>query len=185
MVVADRSVQAIRRLVLAQLVTVEDCDAIMYAPISAPGRIALMTTSVHLSIGLFSVSPALPAIQAAAHLGRDTLISAPLVGIIAGLSYAVTSVLCGRTIKRLGYRPTLLWALVVSMIAGLSCAAWPDLHFIFFMRVIVGSAVAFVVNASLFAVGTVLPERDQARVLGVMAVFGSLAGIMAFAALAH
>ena len=144
------------------------------------GRVALMATYVHLTVGLFSIAPALPALQAAAGHNANALIGAPLVGSIAGFTYALTSVLCGSQIKRLGYRRVLLWSLTVSMLAGLAGAAWANLIFILLMRAIVGAAVALIVNAGLFSVGTIVPERSRAGMLGVMAVFGTVAGIILF-----
>ena len=155
-------------------------DTSVQQSIPAAGRITLMTTYVHLTVGLFSIAPALPAIQAAAGRDANALISAPLVGSIAGFTYALTAVLCGSLTKRLGYRRVLLWSLTVSMLAGLAGAAWANLTFILLTRAIVGAAVALIVNAGLFAVGTVVPVRSRTGMLGVMAVIGSIAGIILF-----
>ena len=89
-----------------------------------PGRIYLTAAMVNLTVGLFTLAPALPAIQAAAASGGSaSLVGAPLVGSIAGLSYALTAIFGGRLPQRLGYRRVLVGALVGGMAAGLAGAA--------------------------------------------------------------
>jgi predicted MFS family arabinose efflux permease len=151
-----------------------------YQPRHAPrlfGRIVLLCTYVILVIGIFSLGSALPEIHQAfigqPNAARDT----QLVGAAAGFGFAVTSLAIGRSVARLGYRPVLVAALLVFSIAGTGAVLFHDLPLIVFSRAIVGAATALIVNASLVAIGAIIPEADRKRFFGLQTFLGSLAGV--------
>ena len=86
----------------------------------------------------------------------------------------------GQIIRRIGYRRLYLFSLIGFAIAGPAAALAPDIYTIIATRVVVGLACAGISNATLVAVGLLLPPTAQARILGLQGVLGATVAILGF-----
>jgi predicted MFS family arabinose efflux permease len=141
------------------------------------GRIAILCSNIIIFIGLFSLGPALPPIQARFSFDPHAFLETELVGSVAGFAFALTSLEIGKVVERFGYRPVLLGSLALFSIAGVIGTAFVSMPVIILSRVVVGFACALIVNASLVALGMLFPEAQRTRILGLQAVIGGVVGI--------
>jgi MFS family permease len=144
------------------------------------GTAALACSYVLIFIAIFSLAPALPAIRAHFALTADVDLLTRLVGATAGFSFALGSLAAGRLITRFGYRTVYLSSLIAFAMAGAGGGALNNLYAINASRVIVGLAAAGIINASLVAIGVLVPASSQPRLLGMQTVIGSISAVVLY-----
>ena len=144
------------------------------------GRLVLLCTYIILVVGIFSLGSALPEIHQAFAGQPNASRNTELVGAAAGFGFAITSLALGRSVARFGYRRILVGSLFVFSVVGTGAALFHNLYIIVFSRVIVGAATALIVNSSLVAIGTIIPESDRKRFFGLQTFLGSLAGVVLY-----
>ncbi|MGA2952583.1 MAG: MFS transporter, partial [Caulobacteraceae bacterium] len=152
----------------------------------APARLrpaaaaALLGSNVLVFLGIFALAPDLPAVKAHFAAMPNAGLLTQLVGAMAGLTFALGSLAVGRLINRFGYRAVYTVSLLAFAIAGPAAAVMPDLYLVILTRMVVGLASAGIVNAALVAIGRLLPEAAQARMLGLQTLIGSVVAIVGF-----
>jgi MFS family permease len=146
-------------------------------------QLSLTGSNILVFIGLFSISPNLPAINK--HFidepGADILTQ--MVGATSGFTFAIGCLLVGRIINYFGDRRVYLVSALLFGVVGASAALMDNLYWIIASRALVGLASAGIVNGALVAIGRILPPSEQTRVLGLQALIASVIAIFAFPAI--
>lgn len=147
------------------------------------GRMTLLASGIPAILGLFAFGVVLPSIAAEFHALPNAELLSQLVGGIVGLAFALSSPFVGILIARVGYRTVYFWSMVAFSIAGLSVLAIHDIYVILLTRVVIGVAVAGAVVASVTGIST-LPERERARLFGLMTAVGGGLGLISYITIA-
>ncbi len=148
--------------------------------LGAAGTAALIGTNILLFIGLFSMAPALPALQADFARTPHVALLVQIVGAVAGFTFALGSVALGGTIARFGYRGAYIVSLGAFAAAGAGAAVLHNLYAIIATRAVVGVATAGILNAGLVALGQLVPQATRGRILGVQGLVGGISAILLF-----
>ena len=144
------------------------------------GAVALIGTNILLFIGLFSMAPALPALQADFAQTPHVALLVQIVGAVAGLTFALGSATLGGTITRFGYRGAYIVSLLAFSAAGAGAAVLHNLYAIILTRAVVGVATAGILNAGLVALGQLVAQSARGRILGIQALIGGISAIVLF-----
>jgi MFS family permease len=144
------------------------------------GQVALICANTLLFVGIFSLGPALPKIEAAFASDPGASHEIQIVGSIAGLTFAVTSLVVGRSVERYGYRRILIWSLLLFSVVGMLGAVFTSMPALIVTRAVVGFASALIVNASLIGIGRISSTSRRARILGVQGLLTSCAAVVLF-----
>src|SRR5271157_538127 len=131
------------------------------------GKAALVLSGTFIVVGLFSMGPVLPSMDAAfAHTSQAWLVL--WVGTIASPAFALASPLAGKVVARLGCRLVYSVSIAIFSVAGSLPAVIGDLWVIVLLRLVLGVAVAGALTAALDGIGR-LPEAERTTLFGLQA----------------
>lgn len=141
-------------------------------------RLTLLLASTLTVMSGATISPALPAIEAAFAGTAGAATMTRLVLTMPALFIVLVAPFAGAIAARTGKRTLLLAGLVLYAVAGTSGALAPDLVTLLVGRAGLGIAVAFVMTMSVTLIADLYEGPERSRMLGLQAAFASGGGIV-------
>lgn len=153
--------------------------ATQWTALNLAAKCALALAATPVAVGLFTVSAALPPLQAD-FVGTDNAaLLVQLIGSVAAPAFALASPLAGRAVARFGVRTVYLLSLTLFVLIGISPALGHSLIAILVLRVLLGFAVAGAFTAGMAGIAR-LPERQRHVMYGLTAFLAGAIAIFAF-----
>ena len=142
-------------------------------------RATLVASGLIGTFGFFSVSAALPVIEAAFAHERYAALAATLIPGVTSLAFGLSAPFIGGLIDRHGYRLVYMSSLAAFAALGISTGFMPNLIAVLIVRALTGAAIAGVIGAGSAGIAS-LPSEAQPGLFGLQAFLGGAAGIPLF-----
>ena len=147
--------------------------------LSKSALVALFSCGALLTIGLFSIGPALPQLSKAFSGSPNARLMTEMIGTIAGFTYALSAPIMGVVIARIGCRAVLMICLPVFALAGAAPMILDSLGLILAARVITGVALGGVSIAGMAGISALAVDLRN-RMLSLSAIGGGAIALVAF-----
>lgn len=139
---------------------------------------AVVSSSLFVVLGLFSMSLVLPQMSAAfANQPQSWMVE--WVGSIVAPSFAIASPMAGILVDRVGYRPIYAGSILLFVACGLIPFLSTYLALILAGRVILGIATAGALTAGLKGIGS-FPAHMRATLFGFQGMVGGISAVLIF-----
>lgn len=150
-----------------------------WAHLGIVGKGALTLCGMFPTIGLFSIGPALPVLEAGFAGTPNVSFLVQLVGAIIAPVFALVSPTVGKLVTRFGVKRSYLISLAAIIVAGLAPMVCTSLYQILVFRVLLGIGVAGGFTAGMAGIAK-LPESQRHMLYGLVSFFAGIVAIAAF-----